>query len=99
MDNVLIDEKSHENILIFDISCKTSIGPKPLCVRFNQVDGFIRVYDGNRYLAFFRLERHDDTDNWIRDLVSLKSGITYIFDLYFTKIKVDSYDRKIINFA
>ena len=78
MGNVLIDEKSHENILIFDISCKTSIGPKPLCVRFNQVDGFIRVYDGNRYLAFFRLERHDDTDNWIRYLVSLKSGITYI---------------------
>ena len=85
--------------MIFEILYKTLIVAKPFRIRFNQVDGFIRVYDGNRYLAFFRLERHDDTDNWIRYLVSLKSGITYIFDLYFTKIKVDSYDRKIINFA
>ena len=28
--NILIDEKSHENILIYDISSKTLIGSKPL---------------------------------------------------------------------
>ena len=28
--NILIDKKSHKNILIcYDISCKTLIGPKP----------------------------------------------------------------------
>ena len=30
LDNILIDRKSHENILIYDISFKTLIGPQPL---------------------------------------------------------------------
>ena len=30
LDNILIDEKSHENILMYNISYKTSIGSKPL---------------------------------------------------------------------
>ena len=46
-DNCLIDGKSRKNILIYDISYKTLIGPKPLPVRFNQLDVFIRVYDGS----------------------------------------------------
>ena len=29
LDNISIDEKSHENILIYHVSYKTSIGPKP----------------------------------------------------------------------
>ena len=90
-DNILIDEKSHEIILIYDISYKTLIGPKPMRIRFNQVDEFIRVYDGNRYLILFGLEKHDDIYNRIRYLISFKSGITYVFYLYFAKIKV-SYD-------
>ena len=48
-DNVLIDEKSHENVLIYYISCKTLIGSKSLCIRFDKIDGFIRIYDGNKY--------------------------------------------------
>ena len=28
LDNILIDEKSHENVLIYDISYKTLIDPK-----------------------------------------------------------------------
>ena len=50
LDNILIDEKSHRNILIYDISYKTLIGPNPVCIRFNKIDGFIRFYDGTRYL-------------------------------------------------
>ena len=34
IDNILIDEKSHENILSYDIPCKTLIGSKPLHIRF-----------------------------------------------------------------
>ena len=49
----LIDEKPHENILIYDISYKTLIGWEPLHIRFNKIDGFIRIYDGTRYLTFF----------------------------------------------
>ena len=42
-DNILIDEKSHENILIYDISYKTLIDPKPLHIRFAKIDEFIRI--------------------------------------------------------
>ena len=42
-DNILIDEKSLKNILIYDISYKTSIGLKPLRIRFGKIDGFIRI--------------------------------------------------------
>ena len=42
-DNILIDEKSLKNILIYDISYKTLIGLKPLRIRFGKIDGFIRI--------------------------------------------------------
>ena len=32
LDNIFIDKKSHENILIYDISYKTLIDSKPLCI-------------------------------------------------------------------
>ena len=42
-DNTLIDEKSHKNILIYNISYKTLIGMKPLSIMFDEVDEFIRI--------------------------------------------------------
>ena len=36
--NILIDGKLHENILSYNISYKTLIGPKPLCIRFDKID-------------------------------------------------------------
>ena len=45
IDNILIDKKSHENSLIYSISYKTLIGSKPLHIRFDEIDGFIRIYD------------------------------------------------------
>ena len=45
LDNILIDEKCHDNILIYGISYKTLIGPKPLRIRSDKIDGFIRIYD------------------------------------------------------
>ena len=47
-DNVLIDEESHKNILIYYIWNKTSIDLKPFRTRF---DGCIRISDGTRYLV------------------------------------------------
>ena len=38
-DNILIDEKSHANILIYEISYKTLIGRKPLHIRYDKIDG------------------------------------------------------------
>ena len=46
LDNILIDEKSYENILIYNISYKTLIDPKPLRIGFFKIDGIIRIYDG-----------------------------------------------------
>ena len=55
MANILIDEKSLENILIYDISYKTLIGVKPLHIIFDKIDRFISIYDGTRYLTLFLL--------------------------------------------
>ena len=92
LDNILIDEKSHENILIFDISYKTLIGLKPLQIRFDKIDGIIRISDETRHLTLFGTKKYDTTYNRIRYLISLKSSITYILSHYFAKIEVDSYD-------
>ena len=67
--------------MIYDISYKTLIGSKPLHIRFDEIDGFIRIYDGTRYLTMFGSEKYDATYDRIRYLISLKSGITYIFFL------------------
>ena len=50
IDNILVDAKSHENIVIYNISYKTLIGPKPFQIKFNKIYGFIRIYDGIRDL-------------------------------------------------
>ena len=49
IDNILIDEKSDKIILIYAISYKTLIEAKPLRIRFDKINGFIRIYDGTRY--------------------------------------------------
>ena len=66
-----LDEKSLENILIYNISHKTFIGAKPLHIRFDKVDGFIRVYDGTKYLVLLGLEKEDTIYNRIRCLLVL----------------------------
>ena len=38
LDNILLDERSYENILIYDIACKTSYGTKPVGMFFDKVD-------------------------------------------------------------
>ena len=68
------------------------IGAKPLETRFNKIDRFIRIYDGNRYLKLFGSEKYDIIYYRIKYLISLKSSITYVFFHYYAKIKVDNYD-------
>ena len=48
-DYNLIDEKSYEIILVYNISYKSLIDSKPLRIIVNKIEGFIRVYDGTRY--------------------------------------------------
>ena len=62
-----------------------------LGIRFNEIGGFIIIYDRTRYLVLFGSEK-DAIYNRIRYLISLKSCITHVFSHYFSKIKVVSYD-------
>ena len=71
-------------------SYKTLIDPKTWRFRFDKIDGFIRIYDGTRYLTFFGSEKCDAIHGKIRYLISLKCSITQTFSHYFAKNKVDS---------
>ena len=82
----------YENILVYDLSYKTSIGAKRLRVRFDKVDEFIRTYDGTRYLVLLGPEKYDAIYNRIRYLGSQKTGITYAYSYNYARIKLDSYD-------
>ena len=78
LDNISTDKKSYENILVYNISNKSLIDSKPLRIRFDKLDWFIRVYVGTWYLVLFGTEKYDYIYNRIRYLISIKSGITNI---------------------
>ena len=59
LDKILINEKLHKNILIYNVSYKTLIGSKPLWIRFDKIDGIIRIYDRTRYLTRFDTKKYD----------------------------------------
>ena len=59
INNILMDEKLYEKILIYDIAYKTLIGSKSLRIRFDKLDGFLTIYNGTRYLTLFGSEKYD----------------------------------------
>ena len=67
-------------------------GVKSLSIRFNKIDGFLRVYDGTRYLSLFGGEKYDFIYNRIIYLIGVKSGIAYVIPHNYAKIKVNSYN-------
>ena len=77
-NNILINEKSHENIQIYNISYKTLIGAKELHNRLNKIDGFIRIHNRNTYLVLFGLEKYDAIYNRIRYLIS-QTAVSHSF--------------------
>ena len=89
--------------LIDDITYKTLTGAKPLRIRFNKVKGFIRVYDGTRYLVLFGPEKYDAICNSIKCLICQESVIRYIISNNYAKINIGLYDflpvEKNIDFA
>ena len=56
--NILIDEKSYENGLVYNILCKTLIVAKQLRISFYKVHGLIRAYDRIRCLVLFYFKKH-----------------------------------------
>ena len=100
------DEKSYEayqNILFYGISCKRSTSPKPLHIRFDKTNGFIRVLNGEiEDLVLFDYELFDKICDRIKYLISKKNGITDSINHNFEKIRIDSYNflsiEKILTF-
>ena len=92
LDNILIDGKSCGNILVYNILYKILIDAKPLRIMFHKIDGFIRVYDGTRYLVLFGSEKYDFIYNRIRYFIGVKCNIAYVISHNYAKIKVDSCD-------
>ena len=68
---------------------KALIDPKPLCIVFDKVNGFIEDYNRTKYLVLFDLEKYDVVFDRIRYLIGLKGGITYVCSYNFEKIKTD----------
>ena len=104
--DILLDEKSYEtyeNVLIYNISYKTSTGPKPFHIRFDKIDGFIRVLDGEiKNLVLFDYGLFDKICDKIKYHISEKSGVTDSMNSKFGKIRIDSYNslpiEKILTF-
>ena len=71
---------------------KSLIDNKPLHIRYDKIDGFIRVYDGTRYLVLFGGEKYQFIYGGIRYLISVQNDITFIISHNYATIKVDSYD-------
>ena len=69
IDNILIDEKLQENILIYDIF---------FAYWFDKIDGFIEIYNGTRYLILFGSEKYDAIYNRIRYLINLINHIYFL---------------------
>ena len=74
------------------MSQKNLIGAKPLRIRFDKIDAFIRVYDGTKYLVLPESEKYDFIYDRIIYLVTVKSDIAYVISHNYAKIKADSSD-------
>ena len=73
--NILLNKKSYENISVYNISYKT--GPKPLRIRFDDIDGFIIPLDGKiKHLILFNYGLFIKICGKTKYLISEKGGIT-----------------------
>ena len=92
---MLLDEKLYktcENVLIYDILYKIFMGGKPLRIRFNKINEFMKIYDGIRYLRLFDPWWYDASWIRMRYLIIKKSGITDSVNHDFARIRINSYN-------
>ena len=52
------------------------MGSRPVRIRFDKIDGFIKIYDGIRYLIILDHDRLDKIWDSIKYVISEKSVIT-----------------------
>ena len=90
--NILLDEKSHGIILIYDISYKTFMSAKALCIRFDNVKK-------TRYLVLFGHRIYNAICDKINYLLSEKIDDKYVINYNFARIKIDSYNSLLIHYV
>ena len=73
--DILFDEKKYENIVIYDISYRIFMGSIPLCIMFDEIDGFIKIYDGIRYLVLLYGGFYDEIHDRINYLIIFRSTV------------------------
>ena len=72
-NNILLDKKIYENISVYNNLYKTPTGPKPLGIRFDEIDGFIVSLDGKiKHLILFDYGLFNKICDKIKYLISKK---------------------------
>ena len=63
ISDILFDKKlykgKYKKNLLYDISYKTSTNAKPFRIRYDEIDGFIKIHNGIRYLVLFDCSSFD----------------------------------------
>lgn len=76
--------------MIYDTVYKTSYAVKALRIIFDKIDGYIKKYDKNKYLALFHSnETYERMLNKIRCFIMLKSNRSYVCSYKYMKIKIE----------
>ena len=88
--DILLDEKSYWKY--YKIKYKNFMAAKPLGIRFNEIDKFMKIYHGTRYLVLLGHIWYDKIGDSIKYLISGKSGITDSINCNFGRIRIDSYN-------
>ena len=68
------------------------MGSIPLRIRFDKIHGFIKRYDGIRYLVLLGHSWYGETCDGIKYLMCEKSSITDSINHKFAAIKIDSFN-------
>ena len=75
---------------------------EPLHIRVDEMEEFIEIYDGSRYLVLLDYWWFDKVCDSIKYLISEKSDIKDSINHSFAKIRIDSYNslfvKKILTF-
>ena len=101
VNNDLLDGESDKNILVYNILYKF-MDAKPMCVRFNKINGLIKFYNGIRYLkltdsyyeVYYGINSriYNGSFDRINYLISEKSGIADSINHNFARIRTGSYN-------
>ena len=61
-----------------------------LRIRFDKIDGFIKTYNGIRYLALFGHTQYDEICDRVKYLINKKGSMTDSINHNFASIRTDS---------